>query len=252
MPPAPAGRRDQRVAAARFATGPPIGGRLSFQFGDRAFTGTIVGVVEGSRSRDLMLAPEPEFYVAYDQHPVMPTMFLAARAGPGRRDDVTRALRPALAAVEPGLSIEEIQPFQESRRSGGGGVTANMILVGVLAAAALLLSAVGLYAVVAHSAMLRGREMAIRLALGEPGERIKRLVVRDGLQLAAIGIVAGTAAAYVLTIPLGTRLFGVGPHDPLTFVVVSLILIALALAASFLPARRAARVDPVIVLREDG
>ena len=114
----------------------------------------------------------------------------------------------------------------------------------------MLLAAIGLYGVLALSVAQRRREIAVRLALGAPPRSVLRLTVRDGMMLVAIGLAVGAIGAAVSTRLLRAALFETSVYDPLTFIIVPLVLISVALAASYLPARRAAAVDPVVALRD--
>jgi len=124
-----------------------------------------------------------------------------------------------------------------------------MLLLGVAAAMALALSAVGMYGVIAYLVGQRRGEMGIRLALGADGRRVTRLVVGESAKLAATGVVIGLAGAAAVTRVMRTLLFDVSPTDPLTLGAVAMLLLAIAVAAAWVPARRAARVDPVEALR---
>jgi ABC-type antimicrobial peptide transport system permease subunit len=127
----------------------------------------------------------------------------------------------------------------------------TMLLLGIFAGAALLLSAVGIYGVIAYSVTQRWREIGIRMALGARTGDVLGMIVRQAAMLAIIGIAAGAVGALFLTRLMRGLLFEVEPHDPVTFVVVAAVLAAIALIASYLPGRRATRVDPVIALRAD-
>ena len=125
----------------------------------------------------------------------------------------------------------------------------NTLLLGIFAFFAILLASIGLYGLMAYSVQQRTVEFGIRLALGADAPRLRNMVVRQAMMLAAVGIVIGLGAAYGLTRLLTTMLFGVKPTDLATFASVALLLAAVALVASYLPARRALRVDPVVALR---
>jgi putative ABC transport system permease protein len=125
------------------------------------------------------------------------------------------------------------------------------LLLGVLGAVALLLAAMGIYGVITYLVAQRTREMGIRLALGAQRRDLLKLVLGQGLTLTMIGVTAGLALALALTRFISSLLFGVGANDPITFVAIALLLAGVALIASYLPARRAMKVDPITALRHD-
>jgi len=127
----------------------------------------------------------------------------------------------------------------------------TMLVLGLLAAVALVLAAIGVHGVLSYMVTQRSREIGIRLALGAQPSGVRRLVVMEGMTLALTGTLLGLGSAYVLSKSMGALLFSVTPTDPLTFVVVPAGLTLVAFVASYLPARRATRVDPVTALRAD-
>jgi putative ABC transport system permease protein len=126
-----------------------------------------------------------------------------------------------------------------------------LVLLGAFAVIAVALAAVGIYGVMSHSVSRRTHEIGIRIALGAEPSTVLRFIVRQGMTLALIGATAGVSAAFALTRLMGRLLYGVGPADPVTFAVVTAGLVGVGLAASYLPARRATRVDPLTALRSD-
>ena len=126
----------------------------------------------------------------------------------------------------------------------------HLLLMGALGVSALVLATVGIYGLLAFSVALRSREIGVRSALGAQRGDIARLVVAEGLRMTGVGIILGLAVAFVATRSLQTLLFQIEPRDPLTFAGIAGLLVAVSLAACYVPARRAARVDPLVALRE--
>jgi putative ABC transport system permease protein len=139
--------------------------------------------------------------------------------------------------------------MNEMRAESLAQVRFNTLVLSVFAALGLILAAVGIYGVAAYSVTQRTHEIGIRMALGAQPESVLRLVLRQGMVLALIGMALGLVASYAVTRVMKSLLFGVSATDPMTFVIVALILAAVALVANYVPARRATRVDPLIALR---
>ena len=127
----------------------------------------------------------------------------------------------------------------------------SMILLGVFSVIAMLLASIGIYGVMSYSVTQRSRELGIRMALGAARSRVLALVVGQGMALAGGGVAIGLVAAFALTRFLTSQLYGVGATDPVTFTLVSALLVVIALLATLLPAMRATRVDPVVALRDE-
>lgn len=232
--------------ARQLGASDPLGTRVRFEFGERTFDGTIVGVVKGVRHHSPLDAPEPEVYVPYVQHPVLAVLMVAARAA----DPLTSAdLRTAVRTAHPRLTIDDVQPASELHARAVAPQQFNALLMLLLAAVTLVLATVGLYAVIAQTVGQRMREIGIRLALGASRRQVLRLVLAEGMVVAAAGTAIGTGVAYAFAATLSQLLFGVQPHDPLVFASVPGLLLLVATAAVWLPAHRAASVDPVIALR---
>ena len=159
-------------------------------------------------------------------------------------------LRHEVQAIDKDQPIYNVRPFDDIVMDSLGTRRVSMQLFTVFAIAALLLAAVGIYGVMAYSVTQRTQEIGIRMALGAQKSDVVRLVVRQGMTLALIGVVAGVVGAFALTRVLANLLFGVGASNPAIFAGISLLLVAVAFVASYLPARRAARLDPVRALAQ--
>jgi putative ABC transport system permease protein len=165
------------------------------------------------------------------------------------------ALKRAVLGVEPAIPIAgggaDFQVMDEASARGLGAQRLNASLLGVFALSALLLAAIGIYGLMAYAVTQRKREMGIRMALGARPRDVLSLVVRQGMTLAGLGIALGIVGALAATQLLASMLYGVAPTDPVTFTGVAALLAAVALLACWLPARRAARVDPNVALRAE-
>ena len=162
---------------------------------------------------------------------------------------IVPAVQSAIWSLDKDQPISNLRTMEEIRSGSIAQPRMAALLLSIFAAVALLLAAVGIYGVIAWSVTQRTHEIGVRTALGASGNDVLRLVVGQAMVLALLGVGGGLAGALVATRMLSTLLYGVGPTDPATFLAVSVLLAGVALLASYLPARRAARVDPVIALR---
>ncbi len=167
------------------------------------------------------------------------------------RSDLLEIARQELRAIDPQLVIHNARSMREVTGSAIAQERFAFLLLAIFAAVALSLAAVGIYGVMAYNVGRRTREFGIRLALGASPYAVKRSVFRQGSAIVGIGISGGLLGAFLLSRLLRSMLFGVGATDPLTFVLVPVTLASVALLAAYLPARRATRVDPVRVLRQE-
>jgi ABC-type antimicrobial peptide transport system permease subunit len=161
------------------------------------------------------------------------------------------AVTGAVHDVDRGLAVFGVEPLQITLSRSIGQRRFTMLLLGLFAAVALLLAAIGIHGLLSYGVSQRRREIGIRMALGARASDLVGLVVREGLGLAGVGLALGLAGAFGLTRFLSSQLFGVAPTDPATFAAVATLLAIVALAATIAPARRAASVDPIVTLRSE-
>ena len=210
---------------------------------------TIVGVVSDVRSVQLDAEPTAQMYRCLWQSSSL-TMALVARTV-GEPGQVEPALRNAIKQVDPNLPLFAVQPMTIVVASTLAQRRFAMIVIGIFAALALLLSAVGIYGVLSYLVQQRTSEIGLRMAMGASPQRVLGLILGEGLFLAAIGIAIGLAGAALATRAVSGMLFGVGPFDLASFAGISALLLAVAAIACALPAWRALRVDPLTALRQD-
>jgi ABC-type antimicrobial peptide transport system permease subunit len=165
--------------------------------------------------------------------------------------DVVSALRDKVRGIDPALPLFDTGALQEAVDSSFDNRRAVMLLLAAFAGLALFLSALGIYGVLAYDVSQRTREIGVRSAIGASRGQIANLILRQGLWKGGIGVVLGLIGAALLSKSMTTLLFNVQPTDPGVYGAVSVVLIAVALLASYLPARRAARIDPLIALRDE-
>ena len=241
----------QSVAHATWPGQNPLGRTIEFgnMDGDMRLL-TVVGVVGDVRYRSLEKPPEPTVYVNYSQRLRAGRDFTVVMRADAAPDAVLAAARKIVHDVAPEVA-PRFQTFQQVFSASLESRRFNLLLVGVFAGTALLLAAVGIYGVTAYWVTRRTHEFGIRMAIGAQKGDVLSLVVRQGFKVALIGVVAGIVAALALMRLLSGLLFDVKPTDPPTFAAVTLILMGVALAANYIPARRATKVDPMVALRHE-
>jgi len=206
----------------------------------------IVGVVKDVRDQDLW-TPEADIYVPFAQNPG-PGIFLAVRTAVPPMS-VMPAVREAVASIDTEQPLNRIRTMQDLISETYGALRFPMALLWIFSALALVLSAVGIFGVMSYTVSRRTQEMAIRIALGaNPGEVVS-LVLHEGLRVTLLGVVLGLVGALLVSRVMAGYVYGISATDPLTFAAASMLLTAVAMMASYLPARRAARVDPIVALR---
>lgn len=209
----------------------------------------IVGVVADTKKLNLNADVVPEVYVPYWQYP-MQTPDLVVRANaPGAV--IAGAIRSEMKALNRNLPLPRIQTMDELLSDVVAQPRFHTLLLGLFGLLALLLSAVGIYSVISYSVVQRTSEIGIRIALGAQTRDVMRLVIGQGMKLTLTGIAIGLAGALVLTRLMQTLLYGVSATDPVTFAAITSLLTIVALAACFLPARKATKVDPMVALRRE-
>lgn len=216
----------------------------------------IVGIARDVRSAGPAIEPSPEFYLPIAQAPAMAggawdwitrTMYIVART-PGDPAALSSSLSHAIREVDPTLPLFDVRTMEERLVRTLATSRFNTILLTTLGVMGLVLSAIGIYGVIAYFVSQRTKEIGVRLALGASPGDVVRLVIRQALKPVLVGLVLGVAGAIAASGVLAAQLYGVKPRDPLTIVVVSIMFVAVAIIASWAPARRASRVDPTRAL----
>jgi predicted permease len=241
---------NQNFAHRFFPNENPIGQRLRFGSSNSAIT--IVGTVADVRGFGLDKQPRSEIYLSYQQkslpyHPLSHLHLVVRTAS-----DAGAIAKPLMALVrelDKDLPLPQARTMETVVAASVAARRFNMLLLAAFGAVALLLTGVGIYGVISYSVAQRVPEIGIRIALGAQPRNVIALVVRNGVKLALIGIAIGLTGAFTLTRWMASLLFEIGTRDGATFVGAALLLGSIALLASWVPARRAARVDPLIALR---
>ena len=250
---------NEKLASKFWPNGDAIGKRLTLDNPRKNPVWlTVVGVVRDVKQWGWTDEPDNELYLAFLQdkdflgatHPWVSAMTLVVRTA-GEPLRLTKAVQNAAWSVDKNLPLSHVQSYDQVIAGSVWRERFNLLLVGLFAALALVLAAVGIYGVMTYSVTERTHEIGIRMALGARQGDVMRMVVREGMALAAIGAGAGLGGAFVLTRFLSGLLYQVKPNDPVIFTTVPVLFAAVALIASYVPARRATRVDPMIALRAE-
>jgi putative ABC transport system permease protein len=251
---------NQALAREYFPNQDPVGQRIEIGRADGPqltdVVRVIVGVVADTHNEGLNNPPAPMMFIPQMQvldfltalaNQVIPMRWVVRTHGDPR--PLTKDIAEQLRQASGGFPVAHVRTMEEIVGVSTARQTFNMLLLTIFGAIALVLAAIGIYALMAYSVEQRRQEMGIRMALGADGSRIRRLVVWQGMRLALVGLALGVAAAFGLTRLIAGFLFGVNAWDPAVFVAVPVVLASVALAAVWLPAARASRLDPVKALR---
>ena len=236
--------------ARRFWPGEnPIGRRLTPSFHPEQGAREIVGVVGDVKTSGLDVDASAMMYLPYKQAPLPFLSFVVRTAS--KPEALVQPVSTAIYSIDKEQALTNVQTMEQVLTESLSGRRFNMTLLLTFAGVALVLAAVGVYGVMNYTVTLRRRELGIRMALGAGRLDVLRLVLGQGLTLTLIGVAAGLISAYALTRLMVSLLYGVTATDYLTFISVSAVLIAVGLVASYVPARRATKVNPTIALRTE-
>lgn len=245
---------DENLARTAWPGENPLGKRIKVEYrtvggraGDERKWAEVVGVVEHVRARALTEGAGAQVYYHYEQQPVN-VAAVAVRA-PSAGEGLEGLIKTQVRALDPDLPLYAARPMRDYVTDATAQTRFVMLVLGAFGAAALVLAAVGIYGVLSQAVSERARELGIRAALGARPRDILRLVLVKGMALTLLGIGAGVAGSLALTRLVAGLLFGVSALDPVTFTLVPLVLAAASLTACLIPARRAARLDPLSILR---
>jgi predicted permease len=244
---APVALLNEEAARRFFPNTDPIGARIAFWGAQRE----VVGVVANEKFLGIDKAPPLATYVPLSQAPSANGAGVLLVRASGDPLALASAAQGAIREVDSALAIFAVEPLTDTLARSVGERRFTMLLLALFAAVALVLAAVGVHGVLSYGVTQRTREIGIRMALGARPGNVLGLIVGQGARLAAVGVALGLAGAVALTRLLAALLYGVTPTDAVTLAVVVVVLAGTAIVASYLPARRAMRVDPSVALRAE-
>jgi putative ABC transport system permease protein len=209
---------------------------------------TIIGVVNDVRQFELNADPKPQMYLTYEQAGFFAPRHLVVSTDV-EPESLAATVRSTVWEIDKDQPVSNISTMEETLSASIAQQRFSMLLLGIFAGVALVLAAVGIYGVMSYSVAQRTREIGVRMALGAERSDVLRLVITQGMKLALVGVTIGLVGTFALTRLMESLLYGVSATDPLTFLVISLLLTVVALLACWVPARRAAGVDPIVALK---
>ena len=244
---------NEALAKKYFPNEDPLGKRMQtgFDGGDEGEPGKwreIVGIVANVKRIGVAEEAQPEYYVPYGQAAVI-APYLALRVT-GDPASYTNAVAGVVASLDKEVPLYRVRTLDENLSNASAQPRFQTLLLTGFAAVALLLAAIGLYAVLSYMVVQRTHEIGLRMALGAPRGNVLILILKRGIALALIGVGVGIGVSALLTRFLASLLYGVKPLDPVTFLSVAMVLLAVTAVASLVPAARAARLDPMRTLRD--
>jgi putative ABC transport system permease protein len=232
-----------------FAGRDPLGQKISISYMGSRGVREIVGVAGNIKQDELGKPTEPEIYVPYQQQPWLGQALIIRAAGTVEPLSLKNDVQRAIWAVDKDQPVSRAETIDQLLSNLVAEPRLYTLLLGLFAALALTLSAVGIYGVMSYTVTQRTHEIGVRMALGAQPRDILKMIVRQAMLLAVAGVAIGVSASLLLTRLISSLLFGVSTTDPLTFAAISLALVGVAFLASFIPARRATRIDPMVALR---
>ncbi len=240
---------NEKMAKQNWPNSDPIGQRIKIRYGTGTFVREIVGIVGNIRHLGLDQDAQPEMYMPIYQNPEN-FMYLVARTKSNPMA-LAKVIQSEVASIDKDQPVANIKTMQNIFSSSVAPRRFSMLLITIFACLALVLSSAGLYSVISYSVAQRNHELGIRMAVGATSKDVLTLILGQGFKLVVSGTIIGLAGAFALTRLLQSMLFNVSTTDPVIFVAISFILICFALLASYIPARRATKVDPMVALRHD-